>query len=201
MPQKAAIDAPKILFRPYNETDVPFIMSSWLKSLKQSLPWRVMRKTTYFHLMQKRLTKVLNRSGAIIACDPTDPSIIIGWMCAEFIDLGHDAEPVMHYVYVKQKFRRFGIYRQFHALMAGTGATEKVPWSTHVRLRYVTSDTGFDTILPGGDGHTQHFGKAAIMVIQYNDAERSLPRTEYNPFLLDDIDSQNTIPCAHKTVI
>lgn len=60
----------------------------------------------------------MNRSSASIACSPEDPDVIVGYLVYE--------PKTIHYVYVKEAFRKLGICRRLlveAGLFEGTIAT------------------------------------------------------------------------------
>lgn len=185
-----------IMYRPYNDSDIPFIMNSWLKSIRNSIPYHYMSTTVYYAGMTKRITKILNRAGALIVCDPSSPNIILGYMVGELIDVGHDMEPVIHFAYVKHKFRKYGIYKGLYAKISGP--EHKVPWATFKPLIVQKITTEFKV---EQDGKTKKFGAGSHFVKQSPSGKRNDIRTEFNDFLLDIIDDYETLPIAHKAVI
>jgi len=103
-----------IELRRARKSDIPFITSSWLKSnrygyLPQSIP-----NTVYYHQHHKILEEVIPRSVVLVACNHEDPDQILGWMCAEVVDTAM----VIHYVYIKKTFRKFGLAKRLVETMA-----------------------------------------------------------------------------------
>jgi hypothetical protein len=120
-----------IVIRPYAVTDLNFITSSWLKSHKEDLdfstridnimelrqrmkdpeqmpkPKTFVPNNKYYNLAPTMFRAILSKAGALIACDANDYDHIYGYMVAETI---HE-EPVVHWIYVKNTFRRNGIAR------------------------------------------------------------------------------------------
>jgi len=80
--------------------DMNFILNSWKKSFRGSRgEWK---NRQYFAEANRRIMRIMNRLPKIrIACDPLDPKHIFGWIVAE--------PPVLHYIYVKNVFRRAGV--------------------------------------------------------------------------------------------
>jgi hypothetical protein len=95
--------------RSVSAEDIPFLYSTWLKSYRNDSETGLsVRKSIFFesyrlvldHILQKNTTKVL------VACKPDEPNVIYGYMVAEPND------NVLHYVFVKEAFQRFGIANQ-----------------------------------------------------------------------------------------
>jgi GNAT superfamily N-acetyltransferase len=87
------------------ESDVGFIFNSWLKSYRSSYFAKPISNTIYFSEHHKVIEKLAKTSEILIACNQDDPSQIYGYACAERVD----GVFVIHYIYVKQTFRRMGV--------------------------------------------------------------------------------------------
>lgn len=88
-----------------DEKDISFIFNSWLKSYRSSYFAKSISNTIYFEGHHKIIEKLAKTSEIIVACNPQDPEQIFGYICAEKID----GIFCLHYIYVKQSFRRLGI--------------------------------------------------------------------------------------------
>jgi GNAT superfamily N-acetyltransferase len=94
-----------VLLRDRKPNDDNFILSSWAQSYRHNPMYGAMPVDLYFSRYRKFTLSVLERSYAIVACDPSDPDVVFGYCVYRFIgDI-----PVVSYVYVKQVFRRFGL--------------------------------------------------------------------------------------------
>lgn len=92
--------------RPANGTELNFILSSWVRSFKRStfaakIPWDIYKER------HDAAIKSIMVSGAefTVACNPEDESQAFGWISFHRTP----SMPVIHYVYVKEPFRRFKI--------------------------------------------------------------------------------------------
>lgn len=95
-----------IMVRPATQGDVNFILNSWIKSAYSNLPKAYEMPNFMFCTEHHKLIEaVLKRSTVIVACDRKDPSIIYGYLVAEYLQ----NHPTIHYIYVKQTFRRLGL--------------------------------------------------------------------------------------------
>lgn len=166
---KPVKDQLPVVIRPYTVTDINFIMSSWLKSHKEDLDFstridnlqqikkalgrlRVPKLKTYvpnnkyYNIAPTMFKAILAKAGALVACDANDYDHIYGYMVAETI---HD-EPVVHWVYVKNIFRRTGIGK---LLLSKVCEPDSKPLTTFITARaleiYPTIPFIFDESLLG----------------------------------------------------
>lgn len=93
------------LIRKALPNDVPFITNSWLKSYRDSREVQGIPNNQYFYHQHKLIEALVPRSIVIVAAMKSDPHIIMGWLCAEVADTAL----LLHYVYVKNDYRRMGI--------------------------------------------------------------------------------------------
>lgn len=98
-----------IKLRAATTDDASLIYSSWLKSNRDSGFAKDVGTDRYFNNHKQLVADIVNRAGAIVACNPDDPTTIYGWICVERLP----AEVlVVHYVYVKYTFRQLGVARR-----------------------------------------------------------------------------------------
>jgi hypothetical protein len=113
--------------------DLPFIFNSWLKSYRNGGIPKFVDNTIYFSEHHKLIERLLQRATTKVACSPTDPTNIYGYICYERIDGVY----VLHYAYVKHTFRNLGILRAMikasghdgetaGALTHGSGVTDRI---------------------------------------------------------------------------
>lgn len=96
-----------IQYRQYQPDDESFIFSSWLKSYRNTEDCARMTNDTYFSLYKAVVAKALQNSHTIMACNPSDPTQVYGYLCYKY----EDDIPVIQYVYVKFTYRKLGIVR------------------------------------------------------------------------------------------
>ncbi len=107
----------EILVRTATDDDIDFITSSWLESMRhtgymsESVPNEVFYKQHH-----KVIEGLLPDSLCVVACNADDPSQIFGWICASIVD----GMLCIHYCYVKQSFRRFGLASRLLKLLRDT---------------------------------------------------------------------------------
>jgi GNAT superfamily N-acetyltransferase len=105
-----------ITYREGKPSDYAHIVITWTQSALGSNFAAGIRKNTFIDHHKKMVQRTVETQQILIACDPTDPDLIIGYV----VYSGSDARPVVHYVHVKVRFRGFGI---------GTALLNRVsPW-------------------------------------------------------------------------
>ncbi len=106
----------ELVVRDATEADLPLIFSSWLKSFRNSTFVKYTDNTIYFEQHHKLIERLLKRSKVRVACSPTNPEDIFGYLVWEKMD----GIFVLHYGYTKHTFRNLGVFAQ---LMKDTGET------------------------------------------------------------------------------
>jgi len=98
-----------LILRPANETDTNFLLSTWLKSYYvHGNAYRKPNQSIYYKEHQDLVKKRLATSSVTVATTSEDETQIIGYIVC-------DADCI-HYLYVKNIFRGFGIAKK---LLAG----------------------------------------------------------------------------------
>lgn len=106
--------------RPVQGDDIPFIYSSWLRSYRNdSLVGSSVKKSIFFDNYQRVLDQILskNTTKTFVVCKPDQPSVIFGYAVTE------PSTATLHYVFVKEAFRGFGLTK---ALLAEAFPTQSV---------------------------------------------------------------------------
>ena len=91
--------------------DVPFVLSSWLKSAADDVGGIAATFTRrVFYAEHERLLResVLPRARVTVASSPESPDAIRGWACFEPTEHG----TLLHYVYVRFDWRGLGVGKQ-----------------------------------------------------------------------------------------
>lgn len=91
--------------RPANESDLNFVAASWKQSFRKEYP--KLTKDEFFEVINPKVDKIIERSDILIACDPEEPRVIYGYLVYKVVE----SIPVVHFAYVKQSLRRFGILK------------------------------------------------------------------------------------------
>jgi hypothetical protein len=85
-----------VIYRDALEDDIPFVLSSWLRSFCRSRPPDI-DMHDYYAGHHDLLVRLLGQCKTTIACPSNTPSVIIGFCSYD--------EQVVHYLYVKGAFR------------------------------------------------------------------------------------------------
>lgn len=104
-------------FRPYEPSDINFIHSSWGRSYYKGANYiRSMSPTEFNEHHRPIRDKLLaSKKSIIIVCaSKMDPSLIIGWVMIEPRDT---IGKIVHYLYVKEAFKREGIGAELLSLL------------------------------------------------------------------------------------
>ncbi len=99
---------PAILLRAAENQDVPFIISSWLRSNRDGPIGKVLTDTVYYREFKPLVQVLMSVVHVIVACDPERPEQVYGWICGERLE----GKIVVHFAYVKQGWRGWGIARR-----------------------------------------------------------------------------------------
>lgn len=91
------------------------VMNSWLESYKVCDDAKHMKRDTFFRQHHRVATVLLERSVCLVATPEKEPSVFIGWACAE-PDIG-----LLHYSFVKRSWRHAGLFGHFINAFADIG--------------------------------------------------------------------------------
>lgn len=92
--------------RPVNSDDIPFIYSTWLKSMRyDSDIGKSCRNGIFFVEYREVIDRILNNENTkiLVACGISEPSVIYGYLVA--------TDSSIEYCYIKDSFRRMGLAR------------------------------------------------------------------------------------------
>jgi hypothetical protein len=129
--------------------DISFIYSTWLRSYRTGSGLGLASgKHAYFLTYNQVIDHILDKDRTIImvAAKPDEPDVIWGYMIAE--------PRVLHYVFVKQGFRRFGIAKALY--QNHFGERPVVTHMTHLGREIIKTHPGFTfnvNLLFKGDAH------------------------------------------------
>lgn len=127
---------PEFTLRACRTSDESFIRNSWLKSLRNLPHFVDVPNAVFYDGMNKRIDELLKNSYVLVAADPEDDGIIWGYVVVSSTPLGRETVPVLHYLYVKQTFRGFGIAMKMLENVIGTEPEDIVfctAWSPKMR--------------------------------------------------------------------
>lgn len=108
-----------IQIRDYETPDEAFIFSSWLNNYRATSQFaKRVRNSVFYFWHHKVVTRILARltTRIYVAVSPDAPDVILGWICVEASTVKipdfKDHNRVLHYIFVKPEFRRFGIAKK-----------------------------------------------------------------------------------------
>ncbi len=98
--------------------DISLVFNSLLKSHRDSASVKSVPNSIYYAEHHKTIEKILSSPGLVllVACGQEDSDQVFGYVLAERFPDKH----VVHFIYVKYSFRKFGIAK---ALLAAANAT------------------------------------------------------------------------------
>lgn len=114
-----------VVIRPAGGTDIAFITNAWLRTYGNSDYAKRVDRETYFREQTRRMMRILGhpQSFVVIAADPDDSGSILGYLVAEPSRRPeHRCAITVHWAYVRQHFRRVGVFRLMLAAVAPVGA-------------------------------------------------------------------------------
>lgn len=88
--------------RESGEKDNSFIINSWLKSIRETYPFTQICNDIFYSNHEKKIHQILEQSSTLVAVNCEDPDHIFGYIV-------YQQPAVIHYLYVKQPFRKLKI--------------------------------------------------------------------------------------------
>lgn len=98
-------DKPRWTLRSPEADDIAFICNSFLKSYRSASSVSGVPNTLYYPAMHAIVTHLLTKSNVVIACDPSESTVIFGYAIGEVVK----DDLILHWVYTKHALRNFGI--------------------------------------------------------------------------------------------
>lgn len=93
-----------MMLRPARETDMPFIMDTWLKTLRVSNDlFKQIDKDAYYSMYPKVISRLVSTNTTTICCLRDDDDVILGYSCSN--------PTTLHWVFVKKQWRGNGIMK------------------------------------------------------------------------------------------
>lgn len=94
-----------VTVRPACADDLNLVKATYLENFKHSSSQgRLVRPQVYFQYQRQVMDRLLSKGLVRVACPTDTPEVIVGYLISE-------GKNVLHYLYVKQAFRRFGVAR------------------------------------------------------------------------------------------
>ena len=101
-------------FRTMADTDRNYILKSWNRTSRDSMEH--IDASTYYRQSNPLFNSILDRFGAIIACNPDDPDQIYAFAVAAYLP---EDEWVMFWIQTKQIYEGLGIGKSLFNLIKG----------------------------------------------------------------------------------
>lgn len=117
--------------RPAKQEDIPFILNSWLKRYRDAISVRLVTDRVYYEKQHQVIRAILGKVGLgiFVACSQEDEDQIYGYVVGETLS---DKWLIIHWVYVKGPFRRFGIAKDL--MKRVLGGFEEIHYSHKTHL-------------------------------------------------------------------
>jgi GNAT superfamily N-acetyltransferase len=106
-----------VTLRNLRPDDYNFVLSSWLKSYRNSRFGKGFTNEVYYRSQTDAILGLLSTARVVVACDPTDERHVFGYAVGQESPDG--AQFWLHYCYVKKFYRRLGIARQLVRNLSG----------------------------------------------------------------------------------
>ena len=112
-----------VAHRPAVVADRSFVIDNWLSSFRCANAAGIISTESWFDVMWPQIERLLDREGTttLIAYERDDVDFFYGFVCGELTG----PTPVVHYVYVKEPYRREGFAR---GLLAALGVDPALPF-------------------------------------------------------------------------
>lgn len=88
---------------PAEPSHIPYVAHSWMTSFKNAACVRGVEDDLYFPWMKQHVAGILKRANCMVAVDPQDSDLVIGYIVYE----GN----TLHYGYVRHGYRKEGIFK------------------------------------------------------------------------------------------
>lgn len=99
-------EPPQLILRRLTSDDVPFVLSSWVRSHRRCGDVSQMSDARYYSSYRGHVLRLLQTASVVIASPAEDAGQIVGYLCCDHL------RELAHYVYVKRVFRKFGVARR-----------------------------------------------------------------------------------------
>lgn len=130
-----------ISIRPATSEDLPYIVTTWVRSFRESPYAGLVPNHLYYSVYEATVTDILARGATLlVACSTDDPDYIVGFACWEHVPGRFHSRHIVHYVFVREKFRRLGIARRLMAKLEDRRAplyTFRVPGAIDNKIRHL----------------------------------------------------------------
>lgn len=120
--------------RPAEGGDVNFILNSWLRRYREAISARLVTDAVYYATQHKVIRAILAQPElrVLVACSPDDSSHIFGYAVGSDFSAYIPGLFIVHFVYVKAAFRRFGVAKALCADLIGDRVAVHYSHRTHL---------------------------------------------------------------------
>lgn len=124
------VSTPLFKLRPMEATDAPFVLNSWLRRYRDAISARLVTDRTYYSIQHAVILKILATPTlrATIVCSPEDANHIYAYCISEDLSSLVPDLVILHFIYTKGTFRRFGLAK---ALLADAIGGHKLVHYSH----------------------------------------------------------------------
>lgn len=95
--------------RQANAEDISFVLNSYYLCARNSSPYSHVPNDVFSTYYNPILISTISKSNTLIACNDSDPDVILGYIV--YAHLTEASIPTIHMLYVKKAFRSMGIAR------------------------------------------------------------------------------------------
>lgn len=105
-------------FRPLKPEELPFLLDSWTRSYQRS-PWAgVVPNHRYPEMMREMIAGLLGRGMVVLVAAEPESGRIMGYVAYE-VKGAEQTTAVLHFIYVKDPYRKLGLARALRAKVPG----------------------------------------------------------------------------------
>lgn len=124
------------------EQDLNFILSTWLKSYKQSEFALHIPNQIYYPHQQKLIESIITHehNRITILCNSEDPAQIIGYIVYSI------KHPIIYYTYIKHAFRKFGFGKFLFSAVSNIHPEAESIKVTHKPKRWVKTSKKYKLV-------------------------------------------------------
>lgn len=119
---------PQYVLRVLEPGDRAFVASAWIRGAHDPAPACFIPRARFDPHQRAHVDRCLDTYSTLVACHPDDPSELFAFICFCLVE----RMPVVHWLYVRNLFRRMGIARSiFGAIAPGAKAVVSTQWSSN----------------------------------------------------------------------
>jgi len=101
-------------FRESTDTDKNLIMQSWLKTFRDE--WKHLSSESYYKQANSLFNQIVDRFGAIVACNPEDPDQVYAFIVAAYLN---EEEWTVFWIQTKSLYSGLGIGTALYKFVRG----------------------------------------------------------------------------------